>query len=658
MFWITLFLAIPALALAAAVWGVLRRKWYGVLPLLAVATVGWLWDESWWHTAHDFLHACANQSAVDEVMMLLLAGGAAVMALAALWAGWSRGWWFWRALVFAAVPASLVPLEANELVLLCLLAMPVLTTTAWFLRNRRDRFDSPRIEDETPKHRKQFSLANLLLAFIVLGLLATSLRSVLVGHIILADWGLLWLASITAVSALAMASPVLARGSGRKWLIVWSAVFAIGLASWWWLKWNSDPLGLAIYFQGRPRVAIPLNLVEGGVFFLAIVGLHSCTYSMVGFLPQRQTKVRIARAALLLLVLGTISPLVMVYPRLLPPRTTVVPLPPSKAHDAIQRAAFRVYDLQLLSAPRNQFLAVFNKLDRELEQPGHVTYDVAVLARYRVSSGNEGDPKDQLPHNFSLEMLRAIYDKRDADALRLARLQWRVGRTFYLGGTMEDFFYGFGHNQYLANQVIVAEAPWISEQECRDVLSEALAMERSAPDFETLRQFDDYWLSATTGWRDSLHDSAAWLTGVRNYRYRRMSHADFEKWRKRPLASLRTVQYVLALELYRREHGRFPDDLSALRAAYDLPEIMDPYTPFAPVYQRTDTGYLLYSVSADSKDNGGKFPPPNAGDSPGEDLNLVPNRQDLADQWRSYYLRYSTVPALPPAPKTSPSEAK
>ena len=35
MFWITLFLAIPALALAAAVWGVLRRKWYGVLPLLA-----------------------------------------------------------------------------------------------------------------------------------------------------------------------------------------------------------------------------------------------------------------------------------------------------------------------------------------------------------------------------------------------------------------------------------------------------------------------------------------------------------------------------------------------------------------------------------------------------------------------------------------------
>ena len=47
MFWSALFLAIPALALAAAVWGVLRRKWYGVLPLLAVAMVGWSWKESW-----------------------------------------------------------------------------------------------------------------------------------------------------------------------------------------------------------------------------------------------------------------------------------------------------------------------------------------------------------------------------------------------------------------------------------------------------------------------------------------------------------------------------------------------------------------------------------------------------------------------------------
>jgi hypothetical protein len=80
----------------------------------------------------------------------------------------------------------------------------------------------------------------LFLAFIVLGLLATSLRSVLVGHILLSDRSLLWLAASISTAALAAASPVLARGSGRKWLIFWSALGALGTASWWWLRWNSD----------------------------------------------------------------------------------------------------------------------------------------------------------------------------------------------------------------------------------------------------------------------------------------------------------------------------------------------------------------------------------------------------------------------------------
>ena len=259
MFWSTLILAIPALALAGAIWGVLRRKWYGVLPLLAVAVMGWSWHESWWLTGKEFLDAATNQSAVSEVMMLILAAGTSVMAVAALWSGWSRGWWFWRALVFAVVPASLVPLEANELILLCLMAMPVLTGAAWFLRSRREQIELHLSGEKSSRTRGQFSLANLFLAFIVLGLLATALRSVLVGHIILADWGLFWQAASVVTAALAAASPVLARGSGRKWLIFWSVAVAIGAASWWWLGWNSDPLGLAIYFRRAPWVAVPLN---------------------------------------------------------------------------------------------------------------------------------------------------------------------------------------------------------------------------------------------------------------------------------------------------------------------------------------------------------------------------------------------------------------
>src|SRR5262245_38413400 len=110
MFWIALVLAVPALALAAAVWGVVRRKRYGLIPLSVVAPIGWFFEDNWWDAATDFLEACTNRSPQNQVMLLLLADGAAVMSLTALWAGWSRANLFWRALALAAVPASLVPL--------------------------------------------------------------------------------------------------------------------------------------------------------------------------------------------------------------------------------------------------------------------------------------------------------------------------------------------------------------------------------------------------------------------------------------------------------------------------------------------------------------------------------------------------------------------
>jgi hypothetical protein len=674
MFWSTLILAIPALALAGAVWGVLRRKWYGVLPLLAVAMVGWSWKENWWLAGTEFLDACSNQSPVSEVMMLLLAGGTSVMALAALWSGWSRSWWFWRALVFAVVPASLVPLEANELILLCLMAMPVLTGAAWFLRNRSDQMDSQRRGEKCSKTRGQFSLANLFLAFIVLGLLATALRSVLVGHIIMADWGLLWLAASVVSAALTAASPVLARGSGRKWLIFWSAAVAIGAASWWWLGWNSDPLGLAIYFRRGPSVAIPLNVIEGELCFVVLVGFFSCAYGLIKRLPTQRntaTKVMVARVVLLLLALVAVAPLGLIYPSLIPPRTTVVALPKSQEYDSVRRAAFRLYDLGLLGATTNPslpksvtrkpFLTVLNELDEELARPGHVTYDVAELIRERVSPSKVDDPKDSLTSEFRSEIQRAIHDKRDADAVRLARLQWRVGQTFYRGGTMEDYFFGFGRNEYSANQAIIAEAPSLSDQECRELLKEAQAMEAPDLGYETVKEFDDYWTNATSGWRDRLYESAFWLSGEKKREYWHWSPSTFQEMRRRPLGSLRIVQYVVALELYRREHGQFPASLPAVQVAYDLPEIIDPFSKVAPVYRRTDAGFLLYSVGLDGKDDGGKFPPPSAttSDFANQDINLVPDREALADQWQSYLdATAPTVPFLPvPAPpKAAPGE--
>jgi len=74
------------------------------------------------------------------------------------------------------------------------------------------------------------------------------------------------------------------------------------------------------------------------------------------------------------------------------------------------------------------------------------------------------------------------------------------------------------------------------------------------------------------------------------------------------------TETMLALEVYRSEHGAYPEALAAL-----LPDVLaelppDPYSGKPLGYRLLDDdaygrGYLLYSVGADGIDNGGDYPP-------------------------------------------------
>ncbi len=67
----------------------------------------------------------------------------------------------------------------------------------------------------------------------------------------------------------------------------------------------------------------------------------------------------------------------------------------------------------------------------------------------------------------------------------------------------------------------------------------------------------------------------------------------------------RLAEVTLALAAYRAEKGSLPDGLDALAPGY-LPEIPDDLFVDKPLhYRREGEGYLLYSVGADMKDDGG-----------------------------------------------------
>ncbi len=69
----------------------------------------------------------------------------------------------------------------------------------------------------------------------------------------------------------------------------------------------------------------------------------------------------------------------------------------------------------------------------------------------------------------------------------------------------------------------------------------------------------------------------------------------------------RLLQAALALRACKLEHGSYPASLASLVPSY-LPDV--PYDPFAPKgplrYRRQGSGYRLYSVGPDGRDNGGQ----------------------------------------------------
>ncbi len=67
----------------------------------------------------------------------------------------------------------------------------------------------------------------------------------------------------------------------------------------------------------------------------------------------------------------------------------------------------------------------------------------------------------------------------------------------------------------------------------------------------------------------------------------------------------RVTEVALALRLYRKEHGRYPEDLRALVPKF-LPSVpSDPYDGKPLRYRKLAKGFKVWSVGGNRKDDGG-----------------------------------------------------
>jgi RNA polymerase sigma factor (sigma-70 family) len=114
-------------------------------------------------------------------------------------------------------------------------------------------------------------------------------------------------------------------------------------------------------------------------------------------------------------------------------------------------------------------------------------------------------------------------------------------------------------------------------------------------------------IEALRGGRHSTQDMSKWLGD-----YLIVSHVQNIRNVQRPLDRIEQVQrnlhLALALAAYRHDHGRYPDKLDALAPRYLREVPGDLFSGKALIYRPTERGYLLYSVGANGRDEGGHGP--------------------------------------------------
>ncbi|MFP4028571.1 MAG: hypothetical protein ACLFWL_12330 [Candidatus Brocadiia bacterium] len=68
-------------------------------------------------------------------------------------------------------------------------------------------------------------------------------------------------------------------------------------------------------------------------------------------------------------------------------------------------------------------------------------------------------------------------------------------------------------------------------------------------------------------------------------------------------AELRVIRAGLLAEIYRREYGRWPEDLGSLKKS----GLQDPFCESSLKYEITEKGRVIYSVGRNGKDDGGRY---------------------------------------------------
>jgi hypothetical protein len=503
--------------------------------------------------------------------------------------------------VLLAALALLVPIRAYEPLILFGMTS-VLLVAGWGAGRMWRTMSRKAHEEKAAKIVPRFRLQDVLLACAVAGA-ASWMISVLVAKSVTVDWSraagtaaLLATVSSLAVCVIAFRGwwrlPLLAAGMAAA-----AVVDALVLDGWWEqaeMIDEYDPRRWPI----PARYLIFSYIILYGMFAVPALAITALALGATRRWKRPLWSIAFRGTAIALTAAAGIF-LAWVYWRMLDvPEWS--PGSPNRPN-----ALPRVFELARATkqATPQEADAIYAELFELLDQPSYVVWPTVRPSAHELNA----DGELSIPRNLTRGLQTRInaltaqdrYDEAADLCLAVVRLAPMLDRE------------GTAIHRWESEAVIHMGHAWLAR--VREKLSPAKSREaaelilRSAASREPLEATnlrDDIW-NNRIAWRDMLKRTILLELQSDAYLRPNSGFADDIALRNQCLARLLALD--LLIRAHRREFGKFPATLQevALSSYPDL--LVDPLSDGAFVYQRTESGLLLYSVGENGVDNGGRF---------------------------------------------------
>ena len=318
-----------------------------------------------------------------------------------------------------------------------------------------------------------------------------------------------------------------------------------------------------------------------------------------------------ARVGLVLLSLAMLVPLGTVYVVLVSPvRVPEVTLPNPNGYDGLVRAGEALSRLSTPnpSQPTGKGLAAPAQTREGLLEAARAALELEcrIPLEYALSDvfSDQSQAFRELGQAFDGEGESARVAGKITLAVQCHLDTIRTGRASASGGliigTMVDHSL---EDMGLAG--LRRLRPALTPHQARELIADLKGLDANREPLRDIFYRDRVWEEIVFGWQAKLLRFFKRMTGKRDT----IEESIEERSRPHAQATLRLLICDLAVRAYHFDHGSHPQGLRDLVPEYLWAVPEDPFSGEPPIYRRTSTGYKLYSVGYNRRDDGGQKPP-------------------------------------------------